>query len=699
MDIKQKISSLLSTAPSGLKASELSQKIGCTRHEVNSVLYSNKSIFQIDENYIWTLKGSSVMEKNSYLSTSFSTATSQSCVALNRERTHQYAYCATVKDFLSINENQWIAEMVAGFNRSFRLPLGQTQIGVWKDCFRVLNNALSTFNDEYPNFHIVFEYALPYESGRRPDVILVSNEFMMILEFKKKNTVLRADIDQTAAYLRDMEEYHYESRDKNISALLVVTEIKNQYFDEDTISVVSGDLLYTALTDCVAGDTTACDISTWLHSKYEPLPTIVEAAKMFVQKEELPNIRRVNSTCIPQAIECLNDISTYAKRNCKHVVAFVTGVPGAGKTFLGLKYVYDICNDYSNVNSVYLSGNGPLVSVLTDALHSSVFVKDLHKVVNQYIANGAPDFNNNIIVFDEGQRAWDRKQMSEKRNTSKSEPDIMIELCTKRLDWCVLLVLVGEGQEIHNGENSGIAQWNTAIQNSTIQWDVLCPNKLDSVFPGKRILNVSNRNALNLSQSLRTHLAGDVSTFANALISCDISKAKEYARKVKSSGFPMYVTRNLETAKEYLRQRYQGEPTKRYGMIASSKGNVLRRHGMDNSFQGSVGMFYVGKWFNADADDRRSCCALSSVATEFSCQGLEMDMPLIGWDNDMQWDGRKWKKYKISEPDDSDANTYRKNSYRVLLTRGRDGFVIFVPDEESLDSVYYLLTDVGVEEL
>jgi hypothetical protein len=289
--------------------------------------------------------------------------------------------------------------------------------------------------------------------------------------------------------------------------------------------------------------------------------------------------------------------------------------------------------------------------------------------------------------------------MSEKRNTSKSEPDIMIELCTKRLDWCVLLVLVGEGQEIHNGENSGIAQWNTAIQNSTIQWDVLCPNKLDSVFPGKRILNVSNRNALNLSQSLRTHLAGDVSTFANALISCDISKAKEYARKVKSSGFPMYVTRNLETAKEYLRQRYQGEPTKRYGMIASSKGNVLRRHGMDNSFQGSVGMFYVGKWFNADADDRRSCCALSSVATEFSCQGLEMDMPLIGWDNDMQWDGRKWKKYKISEPDDSDANTYRKNSYRVLLTRGRDGFVIFVPDEESLDSVYYLLTDVGVEEL
>lgn len=232
-----------------------------------------------------------------------------------------------------------------------------------------------------------------------------------------------------------------------------------------------------------------------------------------------------------------------------------------------------------------------------------------------------------------------------------------------------------------------------------MSWDVLCPEKLDNVFADRKILNLPNRSALNLSQSLRTHLAGDVSSFVNALISGEIEKAKSLANKVKAASFPMYVTRNLDAAKDYLRQRYDGEPTKRYGMIASSKGNILRRHGMDNSFQGSVGMFYIGKWFNAEPDDRRSCCALTSVATEFSCQGLEIDMPLIGWDSDMQWDGHKWKKFKTTEPEDSDANTYRKNSYRVLLTRGRDGFVIFVPNEETLDSVYYLLKEVGVDGL
>lgn len=547
----------------------------------------------------------------------------------------RYCYADTVDNFLKTDVASWISEMRSRFTAEYDLPLDTTQIGVWKDCYKVLQRELIQFNSNHPNFSIVFEYGLPYESGRRPDVVLVCAEFVIVLEFKKKNRILAADFDQACAYQRDIEEYHYESRTRNVMTLLVETELKDTYYDEDTISVCSGDLLHVALEDCVAGRTTACNINKWINSRYEPLPTIVEAAKIFVKNEELPNIRRVNSTCIPQAISCLNEVSEYAKKNSRHVVAFVTGVPGAGKTFLGLQYVYDICKDYRNVNSVYLSGNGPLVSVLTDALHSSVFVKDLHKVVIQYITNGAPDFNNNIIVFDEGQRAWDKKQMSEKRGTTKSEPDVMVELCSKRLDWCVLLVLVGEGQEIHNGENSGLAQWNTAIERSSLKWDILCPSKLDTVFSGHAKLNIGDRNALNLSQSLRTHLAGDVSTFANALVSGNIETAKKYANPIKRQGFPMYVTRNLDLAKRYLRERYADEPSKRYGMLASSKGNILRKYGMDNSFYGALGSYSVGKWFNAEADDPKSCCALAACATEFSCQGLEIDMPLIGWDSDM----------------------------------------------------------------
>jgi len=191
-------------------------------------------------------------------------------------------------------------------------------------------------------------------------------------------------------------------------------------------------------------------------------------------------------------------------------------------------------------------------------------------------------------------------------------------------------------------------------------------------------------------------LAGDVSKFANALVDGDIAVAKTLSEEIIKQGFGMYVTRDLNHAKKYLKERYRDEPSKRFGMIASSKGKVLRLHGMDNSFYGALGMFYVGKWFNEEADSPRSCCALEVVATEFSCQGLELDMPLIGWDNDMLWDGSKWSKFKKAEAEDSDANTYRKNGYRVLLTRGRDGFVIYVPPVEEMDLTYEVLLETGI---
>lgn len=273
---------------------------------------------------------------------------------------------------------------------------------------------------------------------------------------------------------------------------------------------------------------------------------------MIMKKEQLPNIRRVNSTGIPEAIRLLEETTEYAKKEKKHILALVTGVPGAGKTFLGLQFVYNICEDDHAVNSVYLSGNGPLVEVLTNALGSNVFVKDLHKVENEYIRNGAHDFHNNVIVFDEGQRAWDKKQMADKkRGHNVSEPDVMVKLAEDRLDWCVLLVLVGEGQEIHNGENAGITQWNDALNNSGIEWEVICPDKLASVFHRDQKMIEGDCNKLDLTVSLRTHLAGDVSNFVNAIIEGNISKAKKYTKDIFDAGFTVFVTRDLEAAKEY----------------------------------------------------------------------------------------------------------------------------------------------------
>ena len=613
------------------------------------------------------------------------------------EMEKRYCYADTVSNFLKISEADWIREMKSGFSEAYMLSLGPIQVGVWKDCFRVLQEHLPTFHQNYPNFSIIFEYSLPYESGRRPDVLLISNEFVIILEFKKKDSVLRADIDQVAAYARDIEEYHYESRNKDISPILVVTEMQGAFYenDESGVTLCSGKMLGTALDDSVIGEITACDLKKWINSKYEPLPTIVEAARMIMKKEELPNIRRVGSTGIPDAIKLLEETTLYAKENKQHILALVTGVPGAGKTFLGLQFVYNVCEEDHSVNSVYLSGNGPLVQVLTNALGSNVFVKDLHKVENEYIRNGAHDFQSNVIVFDEGQRAWDKDQMAEKkRGKNVSEPDVMVKLAEERLDWCVLLVLVGEGQEIHNGENSGVAQWNDALNNSDIRWEVLCPEKLAYIFQGDQDMIIDKSNVLDLTVSLRTHLAGSVSNFVNYVIGGEIDKAEDLVETIREAGFTMLVTRDINAAKEYCRTRYEGSMEKRYGMLQSSKAWNLKSYGVYSKFRPDC-----GAWYNTPVGSGNSCCDLNLAISEFDCQGLELDMPIVCWGTDMVWNGREWELYNKKEAADSDANTYRKNSYRVLLTRGRDGFIVFVPEDEKLDGVYQLFVDMGIEEL
>ena len=190
---------------------------------------------------------------------------------------------------------------------------------------------------------------------------------------------------------------------------------------------------------------------------------------MIMEREELPHIRRVNSTGIPEAIKYLTTITNYAREQKKHILALVTGVPGSGKTFLGLQFVYDVGRGEDRASSVYLSGNASLVSVLTDALKSGVFVKNLHKIVEEYLKNEAKDFSNNVIVFDEGQRAWDKERMEKRyRASNASEPNILIRMAEERLEWCVLLILVGEGQEINSGENAGIGQWNDALKASSV---------------------------------------------------------------------------------------------------------------------------------------------------------------------------------------------------------------------------------------
>ena len=321
-----------------------------------------------------------------------------------------------------------------------------------------------------------------------------------------------------------------------------------------------------------------------------------------------------------------------------------------------------------------------------------MFVKKIHTVVNEYTSGRIGDFNKNILVFDEGQRAWDSHQMTKKTGIDISEPDVLVELAEKKLDWSVLLILVGEGQEINNGENSGLTQWNKALNRSEIDWEVVCPERLVHIFENDH--SVTSNNNLNLSTTLRSYLAGDVSKFVNLIIEGDISGAAALSESIIAAGFSMYVTRNLDTAKNYCTNRYAGNDTKRYGLMASSKAYNLSRYKMKTEFRPDV-----AKWFNEQPSEKGSCCQLSVTVSEFDCQGLEIDMPIIGWGSDMLWSDNGWSKFRSDEPDDSEANTYRLNSYRVLLTRGRDGFIVFIPDETKFDSTFETLVKAGIKEL
>ncbi len=299
-------------------------------------------------------------------------------------------YSNSVSGFAKETERNFIKTMKSAFNDEYVLSLGPEQVAAWKDCFKVMQS-----NPLYDYAGIISEYTLPYESGRGNDVLLVTKEHVVILEFKMKNRTLEADVDKVAAYARDIREYHFESREKSVVPVLVLNRTTDIDKIVNDVHIVSADNLSIIIADYTENDTKT-DINVWMDSKYEPLPTIVESARNFMEHAELPNIRRVNSTCIPKTLDSLR---AYAKKNKNHTIAFVTGVPGTGKTYLVLQYVYDIREKDGQINLVYLSRNGPLVKVLTDALNKNVFVKDLHKVENEFLRNASPDFNSNVIVF------------------------------------------------------------------------------------------------------------------------------------------------------------------------------------------------------------------------------------------------------------------------------------------------------------
>lgn len=408
-------------------------------------------------------------------------------------------YFASADEFLSIGNDQWLAKMLRGYHSLCEEAPSPEQIGAWKDCRLKLIPLLEQCNGF--DCSLIFEYELPREGGRRPDVLLFSGDVLFVLEFKRKNHAKKADADQAEAYARDIRYYHSESRGLEVIPVLVPTRTSSKTALFGNVYVCSPDSLFALLQPKLSKEQTI-DLCDWLQAEYHPLPSLVNAAKLLYHNEPLPTIRKAHSAGIPEAVEALRTVTKDAQANHKRVLALVTGVLGAGKTLLGLDFVYQ------SEGAVFLSGNRSLVAVLQYALDNKSFVAPLRNYVRDYGIREKGIPKEHILVFDEAQRAWDRTQVYKAYGVDRSEPELIISVADRLPQWSVQLGLIGDGQEIHKDEEAGMIQWAEAIQKSQNSWQVVCPSKLAPFFQG--ICEVISLDALNLTISLRSHLAGDV---------------------------------------------------------------------------------------------------------------------------------------------------------------------------------------------
>lgn len=619
-----------------------------------------------------------------------------------------------------------------------------SQLLAWDHEFDILQKEIKELvllKAETKNFTIIFEYELPRERGRRPDVIILSSR-VYIFEFKDYAKLLAAHSDQVAAYARDLKNYHAASQSYSVIPVLVLARAKECFTRDEEVTVLSPDHLTKFFLQEFANESgSLIDPIQWIRSEYAPLPSLIQAARTIWDKQPLPQIKRALSAGIPQTIAELIAIAQEAQAKNELHLALVTGVPGAGKTLVGIQLVYENhlesrssspvlypsessslgasqnipafavadsgsvsygkqktpqTNNLRN-NAVFLSGNGPLVKVLQHALKYKIFVQDVHGFLKEYGGSTAKIPHEHIWVYDEAQRAWDAERVKEKRGHATSEPEDFLHLAERMNSWTLMVALIGEGQEIHLGEESGLPQWNDALAKMQKPWIVHCPKKIADQFSASP--RVMTTDVLDLSVSLRSHLAKDVAQWITAILDGDLLHAKILAESVTSQGFDVYITQDINVATNYVKERYHGQEDKRYGLLASSLSKNLSKWEIHNEFnytQKTKGK--IGEWYNDPPDSFYSCCSLRNVVTEFLCQGLELDFPIVCWGNDFRWDGG-WKSSPAKRSKAKNPHQLRENSYRVLLSRGRDGFIIYVPNENEMKSTYNFLIALGITEL
>ena len=630
-------------------------------------------------------------------------------------------YSGSVKEFTSAS----VAEILGSMTSHGQFSLEIEQRNAWEAQAAVLQSSFADLSGR-----VLLEFDVP-RIGSRIDAVLVTSSVIFVIEFKvgaEKHE--RAHLNQAWDYGLDLKNFHKASHAVPIVPILVAT---NANKCDKALTSPHADGVYPPICANPASlrkvilialdeypDQTI-DIRSWETAPYQPTPTIIEAAQSLYSRHSVDAIARhdagaknlsITSTRIEQLI-------SEAKERGQKAIIFVTGVPGAGKTLVGLN-VATKKRDTSSAHAVFLSGNGPLVEVLREALARDEVgrlykaegkrprkgaikqkIKAFIQNVHHFRDDGLRDLNappaDRVVIFDEAQRAWDHAMTSnfmarkkKRPGFSQSEPEFLISYMDRHPDWSVIVCLVGGGQEINRGE-AGISAWLDAVRKGFPEWHVyVSPDLSDSEYAAGRVLAslqgkklVSEDKALHLAVSMRSFRAENVSRFVKAVLDCEEAEATQILKDIQKQ-YPIVLTRDLSAAKSWIRSQARG--SERFGLVASSSARRLKPHAIDIRID-----INPVHWFLNDAGDTRSSFYLEDAATEFQVQGLELDWVCVTWDADLRhtasgwayhrFRGSKWENIHMPE-----SKQYLINAYRVLLTRARQGMVIFVPFGDEQDS-------------
>lgn len=621
-------------------------------------------------------------------------------------------------------------------NRSVEEIIGSITIGNTYDVKGTENNSwlqqIPILKEAFEGLEgtLFFEFSIP-RMGKRVDVLAIIEGVVFVLEFKIGEAKFQsAHIEQVWDYALDLKNFHEPSHDLLMAPILIASESKTSYLNIEK-TVHSDNLLKPLKTgfqdlkkairivlesNLFRNELTADAFSK---GRYAPTPTVIEAAINLFQNHTVDAITRNDAEAknLSVTTDFVSKVIADAKQNRKKAICFVTGVPGAGKTLVGLKIATTHLDKEKGDSSVYLSGNGPLVAILQEALtrdkvlreqmagnkitkkesKQSVksFIQNIHHYRDEYLIKQHEPYDH-VAIFDEAQRAWNKTQtvnfMTQKKgrpNFNQSEPEFLISCLDRHKDWAVVICLVGGGQEINTGEG-GIAEWLEAIERSFNHWEVyVSPNLNDSEFLATSALENLETKAqvfyekdLHLSVSLRSFRAENLSQFVKSLLDRNIQDARSHLSKFKHR-YPVVLTRSLEKGKAWLKEQARG--SERYGILVSSQAQRLRPLAIDvRAPMDPVNWFLNGK------DDVRSSFYLEDVATEFKVQGLEIDWACVTWDGDLRFVNDTWKTFsfkgnKWQRVEKPERQLYMINAYRVLLTRARKGMIIVVPNGNSED--------------